>query len=83
MTVREASIEWISLALQRAQPDAPQQAARTEAEKLVELAEEQDIGIERIVDAINRHGTATHARCAHCGAEIHSLQEAAKHRCAI
>lgn len=49
--VREASIEWVSLAIQKEDPS--ERDPRQLAEQLVEIAEARDVPIERLVQWVH------------------------------
>ena len=63
MQVREASIEWISLALQKHRPS--QQHPETRAEILLEVAEHYGITVEATIESIKAENFEHHARAEH------------------
>jgi len=57
-SVREASIEWVSLAIQKEDPNEAQ--PRQLAEQFIEIAEAEDVPIEDLVRWIHAHHDRTY-----------------------
>ncbi len=59
MNVREASLEWISLAIQKHRADLPETWAATFAEEFLVIAEEYDVLVESACEWIHQHNPLT------------------------